>query len=149
MKNVSEISKLREMFDQLDTNNSGMLTIAEIRKAFHKLGYALPEKEVKAIWKGLDFHDEGTINYTEFLAATINSFHLGKEKEIWSAFKYFEGNEADNDGVTSVESLLKAIKGYNISVNEKEIRKAFGELENKGKILNFEVFKELITSNAK
>ena len=148
-KNEDEISRLREMFDQLDTNNSGMLTISEIRKAFHKLGYILPEKEFKKIWKGLDFHDEGTINYTEFLAATINSFHFEKEEEIWSAFKYFEGNEADNDGVISVESLLKAIKGYNISVNEKEIRKSFHELENKGKVLNFEVFKELITSNAK
>lgn len=148
-KNEDEISRLREMFDQLDINNTGMLTISEIRKAFHKLGYVLPEKEFKKIWKGLDFHDEGTINYTEFLAATINSFHFGKEEEIWSAFKYFEGNEADNDGVISVESLLKAIKGYNISVNEKEIRKSFNELENKGKVLNFEVFKELITSNAK
>lgn len=63
-KNEDEISRLREMFDQLDTNNSGMLTISEIRKAFHKLGYVLPEKEFKKIWKGLDFHDEGTINYT-------------------------------------------------------------------------------------
>lgn len=144
--NESEITRLREMFNQLDTSNSGTLTITEIRKAFLKLGHQLNEEEMTHLWKGLDFHQDGKINYTEFLAATLNSLNFSKEEEIWSAFKYFEEAESGKEGVISVESLLKAIRSFNITVNEEDIRKGFDELENKGKVLDFDVFKELVTN---
>ena len=144
--NESEIARLREMFNQLDTSNSGTLTITEIRKAFLKLGHQLTEEEMTHLWKGLDFHQDGKINYTEFLAATLNSLNFSKEEEIWSAFKYFEETESGKEGVISVESLLKAIRSFNITVNEEDIRKGFDELENKGKVLDFDVFKELVTN---
>ena len=143
--NESEVTKLREMFNQLDTTNSGTLTIAEIREAFHKLGHNISEEDINTIWKGLDFHQDGKINYTEFLAATMSSLNFSKEEEIWSAFKYFEETEADKEGTISIESLFKAIRAFNISVNEEAIRKGFNELENKGKVLDFDVFKELVS----
>ena len=143
--NESEVTKLREMFNQLDTTNSGTLTIAEIREAFHKLGHSISESDIDIIWKGLDFHQDGKINYTEFLAATMSSLNFSKEEEIWSAFKYFEETEADKEGTISIESLFKALRAFNISVDEEAIRKGFNELENKGKVLDFDVFKELVS----
>ena len=80
--NESEVTKLREMFNQLDTTNSGTLTIGEIREAFHKLGHSISEEDIDIIWKGLDFHQDGKINYTEFLAATMSSLNFSKEEEI-------------------------------------------------------------------
>ena len=88
---------------------------------------------------------EKKINYTEFLAATMSSLNFSKEEEIWSAFKYFEETEADKEGTISIESLFKALRAFNISVDEEAIRKGFNELENKGKVLDFDVFKELVS----
>ena len=88
---------------------------------------------------------EKKINYTEFLAVTMSSLNFSKEEEIWSAFKYFEETEADKEGTISIESLFKALRAFNISVDEEAIRKGFNELENKGKVLDFDVFKELVS----
>lgn len=88
---------------------------------------------------------EKKINYTEFLAVTMSSLNFSKEEEIWSAFKYFEETEADKEGTISIESLFKALRAFNISVDEEAIRKGFNKLENKGKILDFDVFKELVS----
>ena len=88
---------------------------------------------------------EKKINYTEFLAATMSSLNFSKEEEIWSEFKYFEETEADKEGTISIESLFKALRAFNISVDEEAIRKGFNELENKGKVLDFDVFKELVS----
>ena len=65
---------------------------------------------IDIIWKGLDFHQDGKINYTEFLAATMSSLNFSKEEEIWSAFKYFEETKADKEGTISIESLFKALR---------------------------------------
>ena len=100
---------------------------------------------IDIIWKELDVHQDGKINYTEFLAATMSSLNFSKEEEIWSAFKYFEEAEADKEGTISIESLFKALRAFNISVDEEAIRKGFNELENKGKVLDFDVFKKLVS----
>ena len=88
---------------------------------------------------------EKKINYTEFLAVTMSSLNFSKEEEIWSAFKYFEETEAHKEGTISIESLFKALRAFNISVDEEAIRKGFNELENKGKVPDFDVFKELVS----
>ena len=134
-----EILELKRLFNELDVDNSGILTISEINQAFSQIG--IDKNDLQMIWDGLDFHKDGQINYTEFLAAMVSSYKFEKEEKIWSVFCYFKENNP-NDDYISVESLLKSAKALNLSLDEKEIRKNFDKLEDKR--LNFEDFKKII-----
>lgn len=134
-----EILELKRLFNELDEDNSGILTISEINQAFSQIG--IDKNDLQMIWDGLDFHKDGKINYTEFLAAMVSSYTFEKEEKIWSVFCYFKENNP-NDDYISVESLLKSAKALNLTLDEKEIRKNFDKLEDKR--LNFEDFKKII-----
>ena len=134
-----EILELKRLFNELDVDNSGILTISEINQAFSQIG--IDKNDLQMIWDGLDFHKDGQINYTEFLAAMVSSFKFEKEEKIWSVFCYFKENNP-NDDYISVESLLKSAKALNLSLDENEIRNNFDKLEDKR--LNFEDFKKII-----
>ena len=51
--------------------------------------------ELQQIWEGLDFHKDGQVNYSEFLAAMVSSYNFQKEEKLWSVFNLFkEGNRS-------------------------------------------------------
>ena len=140
-----EIKQLKELFNQLDENNTGVLTINEIKYVFKKVGIKLSEEEMKDIWEGLDFHKDGMINYTEFLAGMISSVMSDKEEKLQSAFNYFQN--MNDEGYISYDSLIKATKAFDLPVNTKEIKKTFDNLDEKEKRINFETFKKIINGN--
>lgn len=55
----------------------------------------------------IDTDGSGNINYTEFLAATLEKSLYLKEEKLWSAFKAFD---TDNSGTITAEEL-KTILG--------------------------------------
>jgi hypothetical protein len=54
---------------------SGTITVDELRDALCKKGALLPEPELQRIMAMADVNGDGTIDYGEFVAATI---HLGE-----------------------------------------------------------------------
>ena len=72
--------------------------------------------------EGLDFHKDGQINYSEFLAAMVSSYNFQKEEKLWSVFNLFkEGN--NNKSVVTYESTCNAVKKLNLNINEEQIKK--------------------------
>ncbi len=136
----SDIIKLKQFFNQLDVNNSGTLTIEEIEKAFREIDIDITDEELKQIWEGLDFHKDGQVNYSEFLAAMVSSYNFQKEEKLWSVFNLFkEGNK--NKNYITYDSLYNAAKALNLNINESEIKQCFEKLN---KEIDFETFKKLI-----
>jgi Ca2+-binding EF-hand superfamily protein len=88
----------------------------------------------------LDFHRDGEVNYSEFLAASMSSLNFIKEEKIWSAFRHFESSE----GFITSESVINSLKANDLNCDEKGIKKFFDELKLSGKKLNFEEFKKLV-----
>ena len=136
----SDIVKLKHFFSQLDTDNSGTLTINEIEKALKKIDIDITEEELNQIWEGLDFHKDGQVNYSEFLAAMISSYNFEKEEKLWSVFNMFKENNKKQNYIT-YESLRNVTKALNLNINEKEIKKCFDKYD---KELNFEDFKKIV-----
>ena len=136
----SDINKLKQFFNQLDVDNSGTLTIEEVEKAFKQIDIGITEEELKLIWEGLDFHKDGQVNYSEFLAAMVSSYNFQKEEKLWSVFNLFkEGNK--NKNYITYDSLYNAAKALNLNINENEIKKCF---EKYNEEIDFETFKKLI-----
>lgn len=65
-----DIKDLKALFLSLDVNGDGSLTLEELRKG---LGGKENGDELIAIMEGADTDGSGEINYTEFLAATIDA----------------------------------------------------------------------------
>ncbi len=65
-----DFKNLREAFRALDKNNTGILTATEIREALRESH--MPMSDLEEIFKGLDYYGDGHINYSVFLAATVD-----------------------------------------------------------------------------
>ena len=62
---------MRREFEKIDVDNSGTIEIPELENAVRKSHINLSEVELKHILDELDYSKDKTINYTEFIAATI------------------------------------------------------------------------------
>jgi len=68
----SQIKDLRETFIAMDVNGDGLLTAKELEEGMQKAGLEKVPPELDAILKDVDSNGSGTIDYTEFLAATLD-----------------------------------------------------------------------------
>jgi calcium-dependent protein kinase len=105
-----EIKKLRQMFEEMDTVNTGYLTKEEMKDAIESKKIKISHNDLERIWDGLDFHKTGKVNYTEFLAGMISGLMKDKEEKLQSAFNFFENTE--DEGYISYSSLLQVIKSF-------------------------------------
>ena len=49
---------------------------------FKQIDIGITEDELKQIWEALDFHKDGLINDSEFLASMISSYNFQKEEKL-------------------------------------------------------------------
>ena len=142
----SEIQKLREAFEVIDKDRTGEIKYKEIPIIFEKIGITPQKGEIDDIWKSLDFHLDGKINYTEFLAATLSSIQFEKEEKLWSVFQYFD---EDEDGYITGEAVISSLKNNNdLAIQEKELKDLFKGLKMSGEKINFEQFKSMFFNNS-
>lgn len=72
--------ELGKLFRQLDENGDGVLSIDEIRKGLSQSSNSNFEEVTKVI-NSMDTDGSGKIDYTEFLAATMErSLYMKEEK---------------------------------------------------------------------
>ncbi len=87
-----EKEKLQNTFIMLDLNGDGRLSTDEIITAFKRFFDAdFPvEKETESIMSQLDIDNNGYIDYTEFVLATINKKRLLSKERLYLAFAIFD-----------------------------------------------------------
>ena len=74
-----EISELVNLFVKLDTNRDGTLSLNEIQVALNNSDISRPDLE--DLIKSIDHDGSGTIDLTEFIAATMGrSLYLSQQK---------------------------------------------------------------------
>ncbi|XP_031268303.1 calcium-dependent protein kinase 17-like [Pistacia vera] len=90
-----EIMGLKEMFKSIDTDNSGTITLEELKQGLAKQGTKLSEYEVKQLMEAADADGNGTIDYDEFITATMHINRMDREEHLYTAFQHFD---KDNSG---------------------------------------------------
>jgi len=99
------IDELRRMFMSMDRNGDGTLTVMEVKDAMDKAGLAMPSN-LEQLLHEADTDGSGVIDYTEFLAATLDKKVYVQEDIVWTAFKKFD---LDNNGSIDIKELNQVI----------------------------------------
>jgi len=106
-----KIKELRNVFMALDENGDGELTIAELRDGLAKAGLTEIPADLEQIMKDVDTDGSGAIDYTEFLAASLDRKQYIQEDVCWSAFKVFDLN---GDGKISMQELEQVLNSGSV-----------------------------------
>merc|ERR1712190_392763 len=104
----TQIKALRDTFMHLDHNGDGLLTVAELKEGLAQAGLKEIPEDLQQIMKDVDSDGSGVIDYTEFLAATLDKRLYLQEDVCWAAFRLFDRN---GDGHISKEELQAVLDG--------------------------------------
>ncbi|CAO2035734.1 unnamed protein product [Urochloa humidicola] len=106
-----EIAGLKEMFMAMYTDNSGAITYDELKEGLTKYGSTLKDTEIRDLMEAADIDNSGTIDYIEFIAATLHPNKLEQEEHLQLAFSYFD---KDGSGYITVDELQQTCKEHNM-----------------------------------
>lgn len=111
-----EIKELSEQFTKLDKNGDGVLTFEEMQAGLHEIGDKF-QGELGQIFESIDTDKNGTINYTEFVAAAMEKSMYLKEDKLLDAFKMFD---KDRNGKITADELKDILGSDPIFSQNKE-----------------------------
>nr|UXX22575.1 calmodulin-domain protein kinase 11 [Hevea brasiliensis] len=100
-----EIAGLTEMFKTIDTDGSGQITFEELKVGLRTFGANLNESEIYDLMQAADIDNSGTIDYGEFIAATVHLNKVEREDHLFAAFSYFD---RDGSGFITLDDLQQA-----------------------------------------
>lgn len=101
-----ETKGLRQMFNNINTDGSGTIKFEELQSGLSRLGSQLSESEMRQLIDAVDIDKNGTIDYCEFIAATMDRHKLEKGQILFKAFQYFD---KDDNGYITRDELEEAI----------------------------------------
>lgn len=146
-----ETRHLREIFESIDRDGNGFVTVEELHKAFEQAGVHLELADLSALAQASGTDGNDTIEYTEFIAAAMDKKNCLKEDVVWEAFKIFD---QDGSGTVTKKELLKILTGRTSdkirSVHgDKAIDNFLGEYDVSGDaVIDFEEFMGMLQAAA-
>lgn len=120
-----DIQHLKRVFESIDKNGDGNITLKELKDGLKDVKN---KEDLMAIMEGADTDGNGTINYTEFIAATMEQNMYLKEENMRNAFRMFD---KDGSGKISIDEMKQAL-GHNIdgqTEDEEEWNKLIEEVD--------------------
>lgn len=93
---TTEIERMKEIFDQYDTDKSGTIEFEEFEKALHTMlkvpaHLELPVARVKQFWNETDLDSSGSIGFEEFLVFYAKVFNTDGTENTSPLEKFYRG----------------------------------------------------------
>ncbi len=122
-----QIKALREAFSKFDKNGDGKLTMDELKDGVHLIkGCMLTEEDIEMAMNVMDSNKNGYIDYTEFIAACLQSYNYLQENHLKTAFSYFD---KDSSGTISLDELKQCLQNEDFTMPEESIAALLDEVD--------------------
>ncbi|KAF6174216.1 hypothetical protein GIB67_033748 [Kingdonia uniflora] len=132
-----DIKGLQQMFNNMDTDGSGAITVEELKIGLSRLGSKLTESEIKQLMDAADVDGSGSIDYIEFITATMHRHRLQNEENLYKAFQFFD---RDGSGFITRDELKQAMSHYE-TVDQTTIEEIIEDVDaDKDGQINYEEF---------
>ena len=87
MSSGKEIEELSAEFKKFDKDGTGMIDQEELLTIIDKSKVEISREEIKEMIAEIDYQGNGKINYSEFLAATVDLATFMSEAKLTAIFK--------------------------------------------------------------
>jgi len=123
-----DIRDLRDTFKALDKNGDGSITFEELK---HGLGHKENAETLIELLKGADTDNSGSIDYTEFIAATLDHQTYMRDDYLRTAFDLFD---QDKSGKIDKDELINLLQGDDMTniVPKDTLMKYIAEVDENG-----------------
>ena len=144
---VEDVQELKTAFQYIDTRNTGYISAEQFTEALNKTGLTSAVKYVKSnsyseFMNTVDYLRLGEINFTEFLAATLDLKEVLNDDVLYAAFRHFD---VENTGVIAVRDLAMAVHRTGVPLKSQEIEEIIGEIGlSEDSTITYEHFRSII-----
>ena len=147
MSNNKMIQKLTEIFKELDESGEGLLSKDELKKGYKKFFTdKITDSEFDQIMKTIDQDNSGQISIEEFIRATVDYENLVSEKNLKSAFDFFDKDHSGSLSPDEVREVL-GLNEDNNSTN-KIVEGIIKEVDVNGDgLISYDEFKAMMKNN--
>ena len=141
----NEIDNLKKIFSGFDKGKDGQISFEELQKGLLEIKSShFTEEELREKFNSIDVDKNGKIDYTEFIAATMEEANYNRKERLLEAFQNFD---KDGNGQISKSELLETLKAG--KCQEKEVEKFIKAVDKDGNgKISFEEFMELMKENS-
>jgi calcium-dependent protein kinase len=105
LTSIQETAELKKFFTSFDTNGDGLLSYDEIKEGYSAMGFDI--EDIESMIKESDVDLSGFIDYTEFVAASMNKQKLLSKNRLETAFKAFDLDGSGKIGIDELKQLLE------------------------------------------
>mmetsp|Transcript_15447 Transcript_15447/g.15046 ORF Transcript_15447/g.15046 Transcript_15447/m.15046 type:complete len:230 (-) Transcript_15447:108-797(-) len=145
----TEKQRLQEIFQAFDKNGDGQLDHEELIEGYTEFFEGDRERaelEVGEMMEKLDFNNNGSIDYSEFIIANLDSqkysYQLLQEDKLKEAFNLFD---TDSSGTITLDEVKKVLGQGTTNVEELEWEKIIEEVDANGDgEISFDEFKAMV-----
>ena len=142
MMNDDELKLLKKLFFELDVKGKGVITKEDLFRGMDEsFDHKITKEEVDLIFSKIDYDNNGTISFDEFLKAAIDKQKLLTEEKLKAAFALFDMN---GDGDIEAKELQE-VMGENNDIEDNVWAKMIEEVDLDGNgVIDFEEFKDMM-----
>ena len=117
----SQYDEIKKAFNQIDKDLSGIIEVSELKKVLLdcNFGEVVSDAAIDDIIKQIDNDSNGKINYTEFIAATLDIRKYLTNERVEALFKSFD---VDDNDVIEPANIKDAFTKLGKDVTDEDIK---------------------------
>ncbi|KAI3516966.1 hypothetical protein L1887_16158 [Cichorium endivia] len=105
-ESIEEMKHLKQMFDNMGTDEKGTITYEELKIGLSMLGSKLTETEIRQLMKTAGVEENEGIDYFDFLMITTHQRKLDRVENLYKTFLSFD---KDNSGYITIGEFKQAM----------------------------------------